>query len=166
MPEPRAHRRPAYAIALAIFAFDRLTKWLIETQVSLTETYRVIPGFFSIVHAKNPGAAFGIFADSSTEVRTFFLVLVSLAALVYVAVTLWRSPSLDRRTMWGLALIMGGAMGNIFDRIVFGTVTDFLLLYIGQYEWPAFNVADSAITIGAGLVALELLTARKEPART
>jgi signal peptidase II len=156
----------AFAVAGAIFALDRLTKWLIETRVSAFDTHQVIPGFFAIVHSQNRGAAFGILADSPSEWRTFFLILVSAAALVFVGAMIWRGRDTDRLTLWGLALIMGGAIGNVFDRVLRGTVTDFLLLYAGEYQWPAFNVADTAITVGSALLLIELLKPRKAPART
>jgi signal peptidase II len=162
MPE----RWKACATAAVVFGLDRLTKWIVETRVSAFDAYPVIPGFFSIVHAQNRGAAFGIFADSASEWRTFFLIVLSLAATAFVGAMLWRAHSLNRLTFWGLALIMGGAAGNIFDRIVRGTVTDFLLLYLGEYQWPAFNVADSAVSVGAGMLILEMLKTGKQPART
>jgi signal peptidase II len=155
-----------FSIAAVVFAVDRFTKWIVETQVSAYDTLQVIPGFFAIVHSQNRGAAFGILADSPSEWRTFFLIVVSAAALVFVASMVWRGREMDRPTLWGLTLIMGGALGNVFDRVTRGTVTDFLLFYVGEYQWPAFNVADSAITVGSVLLLLELLRPRKEPART
>jgi signal peptidase II len=166
MPEGFPVRWAAFAVAAAVFALDRVTKWVIETRVSAFDTHQVIPGFFAIVHSQNRGAAFGILAGSSSEWRTFFLILVSAAALVFIGVLIWRGRDMDRITLWGLALIMGGAIGNVFDRVLRGTVTDFLLLYAGEYQWPAFNIADTAITIGSALLLLELLKPRKAPART
>jgi signal peptidase II len=161
-----AERWSAFAAAAAVFALDRFTKWIVETRVSAYDTHQVIPGFFSIVHSQNRGAAFGILADSSSEWRTFFLIVVSLAATAFVIGMLWRAHNLDRLTFWGLSFILGGALGNVFDRVVRGTVTDFLLFYVGEYQWPAFNVADSAITVGAALLILEMLKPGKQPART
>lgn len=166
MRDSGPQRWSAFAIAAAVFALDRLTKWMIETRVSAFDTHDVIPGFFAIVHSQNRGAAFGILADSSSEWRTLLLVLLSGAALIFVAAMLWRGRDMDRYTLWGLTLILGGALGNVFDRATRGTVTDFLLLYAGDYQWPAFNVADTAITIGSGLLLLELLKPRKAPAQT
>lgn len=157
----------AYSIAAAIFALDRLTKWMIETHVSVLDTLVVIPGFFSIVHARNPGVAFSLFASSPSPWRTFFLVVVALAALVLVGGMLRRAAQLDRKTAVGLSLILGGALGNVFDRIRAGEVTDFLDFYVGALHWPAFNVADSAIVVGCGLLLLEMLRPKKrQPART
>ena len=152
-------RVKAYGAAAAIFALDRLTKWIIESRVSFSATYKVIPGFFDIVNSQNRGVAFGILNDSTSEWRTTLLVLASIAAVIVVSVVLWRALRLDKLVLWGLALILGGAAGNVFDRIVWGRVTDFLLFYIGEYQWPAFNVADSAITVGAILLVFSTLTA-------
>jgi signal peptidase II len=155
-----------YGLAGAVFAIDRLTKWIIETRVNAFDAHVVIPGFFEIVHSQNSGAAFGLFADSSSEWRTVLLIGFSVVALVALTVMLWRTPRLDRITATALALILGGALGNVFDRVRLGTVTDFLLFYIGQYQWPAFNAADSAIVIGSGLLCLDFLKPRRQAART
>src|SRR5258706_10348621 len=141
-------RTRAYGTAALIFALDWITKRLIEARVSFFDTHRVIPGFFDIVHSENRGVAFGIFNDNGPEWRTALLVLASLAAVVVVSVILWGANRLDRYSLWGFALVLGGAAGNVYDRILHGRVTDFLLLYIREYQWPAFNVADSAIVIG------------------
>src|SRR2546421_12377539 len=122
-------RLRAYGIAAVVFALDRFTKWLVETRVSFTDTYHVIPGFFDVVHSENRGVAFGIFNDSTSEWRTTLLIVLSLAAVVFVSAMLWRPERLDRSSFWGLALILGGAAGNVFDRIMWGRVTDFLDFY-------------------------------------
>lgn len=154
----------AYLIAASVFTLDRLTKWLIETRMSVLDVHTVIPGFFDIVHARNPGAAFSMFADSSSPWRTAALIAVSLIALVLVGGMLRHAPRLDWKTAIGLSLILGGALGNVFDRILTGAVTDFLDFYIGTVHWPAFNVADSAIVTGSGLLILEMLRPKRQPA--
>ena len=154
-------RIKAFAAAAAVFALDRISKWLIVSHFSFFDTYRVIPGFFDIVRSQNRGVAFGIFNDSASEWRTTLLVVASLAAVVVVTIMLWNARKLDRLSLWGLALILGGAAGNVFDRIVSGHVTDFLLFYIRDYQWPAFNMADSAIVVGSGLLMLSLLRPRR-----
>ena len=153
-----------YGISAVIFALDRITKQIIESRVSVMDTHTVIPGFFDIVHARNRGAAFSMFADSTSPWRPFFLIGMSLAALVLVAVVLRNTAKLDRPTAIGLSLILGGALGNVFDRIVSGAVTDFLDFYIGALHWPAFNVADSAIVVGSGLLLLSLLRPKQQTA--
>jgi signal peptidase II len=157
-------RFKAYSAALGVFALDRLTKWMIETWVSPFDSHSVIPGFFDIVHSQNRGVAFGFFNDSTSEWRTTLLIAFSLAAVALVAYMLWNSSRLDRSSMWGLALVLGGAAGNVFDRIVWGRVTDFLELYIGSYHWPTFNLADTAIVVGSGLLLLDLLRPKRQTA--
>jgi signal peptidase II len=160
----KLHGLRYYGISAVIFALDRITKQIIESRVSVMDTHTVIPGFFDIVHARNRGAAFSMFADSTSPWRPFFLIGMSLAALVLVAVILRNTAKLDRPTAIGLSLILGGALGNVFDRIVSGAVTDFLDFYIGALHWPAFNVADSAIVIGSGLLLISLLRPKQQTA--
>jgi signal peptidase II len=153
------------AIAGAVYALDRVTKLWIEANVPLFGSFNVIPGFFDIVHTKNPGAAFGMFADSSHPLRTFMLVGVSLAVLVFIAYSLLRpgksGVATTKTTIMGLTLVLGGALGNVYDRVMFGEVTDFLEFYSGSWRFAAFNVADSAITVGAGLLILDMWLTRK-----
>lgn len=147
-------------LAAFVFALDRITKVWIEANVRLHDSFTVIPGFFDIVHTKNRGAAFGMFAESDHPLRTFLLVGVSVAVLVYVMFALLRPGkagfAASLPTVTGLALVLGGALGNIYDRVVFGEVTDFLEFYSGQYRFAAFNIADSAITTGAALLILDM----------
>jgi signal peptidase II len=159
----------AFGIAALVLLLDRLTKAVIEISVSAWETYVVIPNFFNIVHSENRGAAFGLLADASAEWRSFVLVGLSLVVMVFVGSLLWQSarPGGGSRSLrTGLALMLGGALGNLYDRLAEGSVTDFLQFYLGSYEWPAFNVADSAITIGAGLLLVDLVRHRRQPVRT
>ncbi len=150
-------RKYHFLIALLVLALDRLTKWVIAHRLSLHDSIQVIPGFFRIVHAENPGAAFGIFADSPAPWKIAMLILFSVIALLIVSALLWKNSHRLTTTGVGLSLILGGAIGNLWDRIVSRHVVDFLLFYIGRYQWPAFNVADSAIVVGAGLLVLEIL---------
>ena len=146
-----------FALAAGVFALDRWTKWLIETRFSPFDVKVVVPGFLNLVSSKNPGVAFGMFAESASRYRTAVLIAFSLGAVAVLAGMLWRVNRLDRRTAAGLALIFGGAMGNVFDRVRSGTVTDFLDFYIGSLHWYTFNVADSAICVGAGLLLLAMM---------
>jgi len=159
-------RTLACLIAAGVFLLDRITKLVIDRLVPLWETREVIPGFFNIVHTENAAAAFSLFAGVAPAWRRFFLIGSSATAAVLLAVLLWRDGTRavgSRMLSVGLALILGGAVGNLYDRIIPGTVTDFLELYLGTFRWPAFNVADSAISIGAGLVLLDLLMAKRAP---
>jgi signal peptidase II len=158
-----------YGIAAAVFVLDRITKILIKHNFSVWDTVAIIPGFFNIVHTENTGAAFSLFAGARSGLRTFLLVAVSTAALAIISVLLWRMHGRmgeSRATQFGLALILGGALGNVYDRVIHGAVTDFLELYYRGFSWPAFNVADSAITVGACLVVLDMLRARRVPQTT
>ena len=157
-------RFKAFGAAAVVFALDRFTKWIIETRVSSYDSYPVIPGFFDIVRSQNRGVAFGLFNNSTSEWRTLLLVLASVAAVGLVSVMLWNSQRLDRLGVSGLALILGGAAGNVFDRIVWGQVTDFLDFYIGSYHWYTFNLGDSAIVIGSGLLLLHLFRPKEQAA--
>ncbi len=157
-------RWKAYGLSAAVFALDRITKLIIEARVSTFDVHTVIPGFFDIVHSQNRGVAFGIMNDSTSAWRTVVLIAFSSIALLLVAGILWRAARMDRWTATGLALVLGGAAGNLFDRILWGQVTDFLEFYIGNLHWPTFNVADSCIVIGSGLLLLELLRPKRQPA--
>ncbi len=150
-------RKYLFLIAVLVLALDRFTKWTIAHRLSLHDGITVIPGFFRIIHTENPGAAFGIFADSPAPWKVGTLILFSIVALLVVSALLWRNSHTMTSTGIGLALILGGAIGNLWDRIVSRHVVDFLLFYIGKYQWPAFNVADSAIVIGACLLVFEIL---------
>lgn len=150
-------------IAIAAILLDRVTKVIIEHTLPSNDSVNVIPGFFQITHVHNRGAAFGLFADSPSEWKVAMLVVFSVVALVVVSFLLWKNSHAMTSTGVGLALILGGAIGNLWDRVAAGHVTDFLLFYISRYEWPAFNVADSCIVIGAGLLVLEILFS-KSPA--
>ncbi len=147
-------------IALLIIALDRVTKIAIAHRLSLHGSITVIPGFFRIIHAENPGAAFGIFADSPAEWKTGLLIGFSIVALLIVSALLWKNSHSLTSTGIGLSLILGGAIGNLWDRLVSRRVVDFLLFYIGPHQWPAFNVADSAIVGGAGLLVFEIVFAK------
>ncbi len=144
-------------LTLLIVVADRATKALIESRTTEGWHHEVIPHFIDLVHSKNPGIAFSMFANSQSPFLRGGLILLSL---VFVAVLSWlllTSKQVSWRSLAGLALLIGGAAGNLTDRIVHGAVTDFFQVWIGSYQYPAFNVADSAITIGAILVLLDVL---------
>jgi signal peptidase II len=153
-------------IAAAVFALDRATKVWIERTVEQWQSYTVIPGFFDIVHAKNPGAAFGMFAESTHELRTVLLIAVSVGVLLFISYLLLRPGragfAASRLTTVGLSLVLGGALGNIYDRVAHGEVTDFLEFYSGSWRFAAFNIADSAISVGAALLILDMWFTRKD----
>jgi signal peptidase II len=144
-------------IALAVLLLDRITKWAIAQTIPLEDEVNIIPGFFRLTHLENTGAAFSLFADSSSPFRTTLLITFSVAALAVVSVLLWKDRSVFHSGTLALSLIMGGAVGNLWDRVSDGKVTDFLDFYIGVHHWPPFNVADSAIVVGALLLFLRML---------
>jgi signal peptidase II len=149
-------RATVAAIAAAIFSVDRWSKWLVETNLSPFDTKEVIPGFFSIVRSQNPGIAFGLFQESTSQYRTAALVAFSLLAIAILAWMLRKVDQMDRWTALGLAFIFGGALGNVYDRVHAGAVTDFLDFYWGNVHWYVFNIADSAICAGAGLLLIAM----------
>jgi signal peptidase II len=138
-----------------------VTKRLVARDMPLHDTKKIIGGFFYLTHVENRGAAFSLFDNSPGEWKIAMLVMFSVVALVVVSALLWRSSHALTTTGIGLALILGGALGNLWDRLLRGRVVDFLLFYIGSYQWPAFNVADSAIVCGAGLLVIEILFAKQ-----
>ncbi|MBI1956065.1 MAG: signal peptidase II [Acidobacteria bacterium] len=147
-------------LASAVLALDQITKTIILARFSEDTMVPVIPGLFRLVRVENRGMAFGLLADSSSGFLFGLLVVLSVAALCLVSFLLWRNPLSPAYSAAGLALILGGAAGNLVDRVARGKVVDFLDFYIGSYHWPAFNLADSAIVIGAGFLLLELLGVR------
>ena len=147
----------ALSLSLSVFAIDRWTKHMVETSLGFWDTKVVIPHFFDIVRSQNPGVAFGLFAQSDMRFRTVILIGFSVLAIVVLAVLLTRIRRWDRPTGLGVALVFGGALGNVYDRLHAGTVTDFLDFYYGSYHWYTFNIADTSICIGAGLLILSML---------
>ena len=151
-------------IALAVVLLDRWTKHIVAQRNALYAHIQVIPGFFRLTHTENTGAAFSLFADSTAPWKTGLLIAFSGIALVVVSVLLWKNHHTHVATGIGLSLIMGGALGNLWDRLARGRVVDFLLFYVKRYQWPVFNLADSAIVVGAGLLVLEILFGRSKDA--
>jgi signal peptidase II len=140
-----------------LIVLDQISKMVILRSMPLYETIPVIPGFFSITHIHNPGGAFGFMAGQGPEVRSLlFLAMSTLAAVVIVFFYL-RTPAAYSWLSTALLLIFGGAVGNMIDRFRFGEVVDFLDFYAGGYHWPAFNVADSGITVGMAILVFHLL---------
>lgn len=159
-------RKYHFLIAVLVITLDRVTKWTIAHRLSMHDSIRVIPGFFSIIRTENRGAAFGLFADSPSEWKVGLLIVFSLVALLIVSALLWKNSHSLTTTGVGLSLILGGAIGNLWDRVVSGHVVDFLLFYVGQHQWPAFNVADSTIVVGAGLLVFEILFTKSPAQKT
>ncbi|MGB2589495.1 MAG: signal peptidase II [Candidatus Acidiferrum sp.] len=143
-------------LALAVVLLDRATKAWFETQTSEGWHHEVVRHFIYLVHSRNPGIAFSMFADSQSPWLRALLIGGSLAVICALAWLLVAGQG-GAITCAGLALLLGGATGNVTDRLIHGAVTDFFEVWLGAYRWPAFNVADSAITIGAILLIFDLL---------
>ncbi len=144
-------------IAGALVLLDQATKMIILHTMPLYGVVTVIPGFFNIVHVHNPGGAFGFLANHSAILRQFVFLFVSGAAVFLILYFYHKTPETHRFLSLAFAMIFGGAVGNMIDRIRFGIVVDFLDFHIGNLHWPAFNVADSAISIGMGIFVYHLV---------
>ena len=157
-------RATPFLIAGSVFLLDYFTKWIIRANLAAWDTIQVIPGLFNIVHSENPGIAFGLLAEVSSAWRDVFLIGFSICVLIVISTILLRTGPRAAHTALlrgGLSFVLGGAFGNLFDRIMHGTVTDFVEVHAAQHFFPAFNVADSAITVGACLLLLDMWRTRE-----
>lgn len=162
----RSPRLYQFLIAALVVVGDRTTKWLIARSIPLNGSgIQVIPRLFRITHVENRGAAFGLFAESPATWKTSLLVGLSLLAMAVITYLLWKSERTLNSTAIGLSLILGGAAGNLWDRLVHGRVVDFLHFYIGEHIWPDFNVADSAIVVGAILLMADIVFPQPHPGK-
>ena len=150
-------RIPYLLLVAATLVLDRWTKVLIQKRFDLNESIPVIDGFFNITYVRNTGVAFGIFSSISSPAKSLLLSVFTAFAAVVVVTYSVRSPARNRLLQIALGLILGGALGNLYDRLAYSYVVDFLEFYAGSYHWPSFNVADSAISVGVGLLALEII---------
>jgi signal peptidase II len=145
------------ALGLAVIVLDQLTKRVIRDYVNVRESIPIVDGFVSIVHARNPGAAFSFLADAPAWFRQPFFVSITVMAIAVVLYVISRLPVEDRLMRTALGGVLGGAVGNLIDRLRYGEVTDFIDIHWHSHHWPAFNVADSSITIAVGAVVLNSL---------
>jgi signal peptidase II len=148
--------------SLLVVILDYFSKWLVQRNLPLYGETDLVPGFLRLTHLENPGAAFSLFADSPGPWAGRMLLLFSLVALVVIAVLLWRNSQELNLTSFSLALFLGGTVGNLLDRLVRGSVTDFIDFYAGPHHWPPFNVADSAIVVGALILASKAIFGHHE----
>jgi signal peptidase II len=148
-------------VAVSVLILDLASKALVLAHLPVGTSVPVIPGFFNLTHVHNPGGAFGFLAGMSPQVRAAVFIFASLAAAGLILWIYFQTPPQQRLLAFGLALVFGGALGNLVDRVRFGVVVDFLDLYVGDLHWPAFNVADSAITIGVLIFAAHVFFAKK-----
>jgi signal peptidase II len=150
--------------AAVIVVLDQITKAAIVKNFFIHESYPVINGFFNLVYVMNPGAAFGFLANMSETFRYIFFIGITVAIIALIIYYIVKSESQSMLLIVSLTLIFAGAVGNLIDRIRFGSVVDFLDIYIGTAHWPAFNVADSAISVGAALMIWGMIVQRKKEA--
>jgi len=145
------------AAAGLVVLFDQIAKYCVHAKMPLHSSIPVIEGFFNVTYIRNPGAAFGFLASAPPGFRAVFFIAVTVAAILLIVYYVRRYGPEEPQFMLPLSLILGGAVGNLIDRVRFGDVIDFLDVYIGTHHWPAFNVADSAISLGALMLLFEML---------
>ena len=155
--------RLLFFISVVTVGLDQISKIIVLKSMTLYQSIPVIPGFFNFTYIRNPGGAFGFFANQSPAIRSFVFIFVSLLAIGFILYFYINTPDTHKFLATGFSLIFGGAIGNMIDRLRFGTVVDFLDVYIQNTHWPAFNIADSAISIGMAIFIYHVLT-QKMPA--
>jgi len=143
-----------------VLVLDQLTKYVVEARIRLHDVIVVVPGFFNLTHVRNKGAAFGILSGLPELWRSAFFIVVTIIAVAAIIVLIMRTH--ERLSVYAFSLIAGGAVGNVIDRIRYGEVVDFIQWYVKSYYWPSFNVADSAISIGVALLAVEMLFGKRQ----
>jgi signal peptidase II len=166
VPEPASPRRLEIWLPIAIVVLDQITKALVRSMVPLSSSVVVVPGLMNVTHVRNTGAAFGFLNAADFPLKTAAITVVALAAIVWVGVY---AAGLARHQLvarFGLAFIMGGAAGNLLDRVIVGSVVDFVDVYWRTYHFWAFNVADSAITVGVCIMILDMLGVRTHVSKT
>ena len=159
----KPHYVLAGSLAASVAVLDQLTKFQVQKHLPLYASREVLPGFFNLVHTLNKGAAFGFLNDPGTSWQTYFFIAVTALAVVIVLNLLGKSQNEPRLFVVSLGLILGGALGNLVDRVRLGEVVDFLDFYVGSYHWPAFNVADIAITLGSLALIFSCYLRSKKP---
>jgi signal peptidase II len=159
--------RPGLAAAMisgVLVVADQITKALVDRMMTLHESIPIVPSF-NLTYTRNPGAAFSLLASADPTFRTWFFLTVSVIALTVITIFLRRVERGDWWTLTALSLILGGAVGNLIDRIRYGEVIDFLDVYVGRYHWPVFNLADSGITVGMVILLGHALLQRRPEVR-
>jgi len=149
-------------VALAVYIADRLTKLVIMDNFGLDQSMPVIKGFFDITYVRNPGAAFSVFSSMPDSLRLPFFLALTLAAIAMLVFFVRQTRPEHTVTLVALAMILGGAAGNLTDRLLYGSVVDFICWSVGRYHWPAFNIADSGITVGCVLLGIEVFFGGKQ----
>ena len=151
-------------LSLSVLVADQWSKWLVGLHLPEYAVQPLIPGCLNLTHVKNTGVAFGLFAAAGQGAGSWILAGLGLAALALVTLYFWRVPRDNHLLQTALALVLGGAVGNLLDRVAAGAVTDFIDFYVGTWHWHTFNVADSGITVGIVLIAWDSLRHHRRPA--
>ncbi len=146
-----------FSLLLTILILDQWTKYLVQKKLHLYQSVEVIKGFFNLVHVRNKGGAFGILGGARGEPFSSLFIVVSLVAIGVILYFFIKVKEREKSFIFSLSLVLSGAIGNLIDRIIFGEVVDFLDFHLFSYHWPAFNIADSAITLGIALMAFKLI---------
>lgn len=147
---------------ISIIALDQLTKIIVDRSMALHGSIPIIDGLFNLTYVRNTGAAFGMFSRTHQAFRLPFLLLVSVVAIGFILAMIRRLRDEETGMIIALAFILGGALGNLIDRMLHGEVIDFLDVYWSNYHWPAFNLADSFITIGVTITVFFLFKAKDD----
>lgn len=147
------------SIVSVVLILDQITKHLVQKHLRLYDLVIVVPGFFNLTHVRNKGAAFSLLSNLPDFWREFFFITVTIVAVIIIAVLIRQNEG--RLTVIAFSLIIGGAIGNLIDRIRYGEVVDFIQWYVKSWYWPSFNVADSAISVGVALLAVDMLFFQK-----
>jgi signal peptidase II len=155
-----------FALSGILFAMDRGTKALVVRRLPLYDSIPVVDGLFHLTHVANTGALFGLLAGLPPPFRGLVFITVPLVAILLILIFQFRSPKGDLLIQTGLSLILGGALGNLYDRIRFGHVVDFLDFSLAGYHWPAFNIADSCICLGVFALMMDLYRRESRPSPT
>jgi signal peptidase II len=145
-----------------VLVLDQITKYIVKSRIRLYETITVIPGFFNLTHVRNKGSAFSLFSTAPAAFRAVFFITITLVAVAVISWLIRKTH--ERLLVLAFSFIAGGALGNLIDRVRYGEVVDFIQWYYKSFYWPSFNVADSAITIGVGLMAIDMLFFNKKEA--
>ncbi len=151
-----------FLVSNTLILIDQYTKFLVNTQIPLYYSIKVIDDFFNLTHVRNPGVAFGLFADQDSEYKVLVFILIASVAIVAILILYYQTPDDKKMVRVGLIMIFSGAIGNLIDRVVYKEVIDFVDIYFGNYHWPAFNFADACITIGVGFMILDLFQGEPE----
>ena len=152
-----AGRRGYLALSAVVVLLDQVTKVVVDRSMELHESRPIVEGLLSLTYVRNHGGAFGMLSDANLPYQAALFSLLGFAAFLAIVAYAWQMPAAHRTPQLGLACIMGGAIGNLIDRARLGYVIDFVDVYWGTHHWPAFNVADSAITVGVTLLVLDVL---------